>query len=116
MFSAADPYAPAHHHAYRHGAIPTIGRLAKMRAWALAHPGPEGLSASDLSFGGGIDGIGVTDGPEKVYLVFYGSQWGTQSTNAQGNITFCPVTRTAWRPTCSSCSRALAPAASSGLA
>jgi serine protease len=28
-----------------------------------------------LSFGGGIDGIGVTSGTPRVYLVFYGSQW-----------------------------------------
>jgi hypothetical protein len=87
MFSAADPYAPAHHHAYRHGAVPTIARMAKMRAWALAHPGPEALSSSDLSYGGGIDGIGVTTGAEKVYLVFYGSQWGTQGSDGSGNIT-----------------------------
>jgi hypothetical protein len=88
MFSSADPYAPAHHHKYRHGAVPTISRLAKMRAWALAHPGINpALNSSALSYGGGIDGIGVTTGAEKVYLVFYGSQWGTQSTNAQGNVT-----------------------------
>src|SRR5204863_3310565 len=28
-----------------------------------------------LSFGGGIDGIGVTSSTPRVYLVFYGSQW-----------------------------------------
>lgn len=27
-----------------------------------------------LSFGGGVDGIGVTTGPPKTYLVVYGSQ------------------------------------------
>ncbi len=58
-----------------------------MRAWALAHPGSQALSASDLSFGGGVDGIGVTTGHEKVYLVFFGSQWGTQSTNGNGDVT-----------------------------
>jgi len=30
-----------------------------------------------LRYGGGVDGIGVTTGHEKVYVVFYGSQWGT---------------------------------------
>ena len=44
-------------------------------------------SANDLNYGGGIDGIGVTTGHEKVYLVFYGSQWGTQSTNGNGDVT-----------------------------
>src|SRR4051794_34639832 len=28
-----------------------------------------------LRYGGAVDGIGVTTGPPKVYLVFYGSQW-----------------------------------------
>jgi hypothetical protein len=32
--AAGNPYAPAYHHAYRHGAVPTISRLAKMRQWA----------------------------------------------------------------------------------
>ena len=44
-------------------------------------------SANDLNYGGGIDGIGVTTGQEKVYLVFYGSQWGTASTDGNGNTT-----------------------------
>jgi serine protease len=90
MYSAADPYSPAYKHPYRHGVIPTVSRLAKMRHWAITHPNAPAapaLSASDVSYGGAIDGIGVTDGPEKVYLVFYGSQWGTQSTNAQGDVT-----------------------------
>jgi serine protease len=44
-------------------------------------------SANNLNYGGGIDGIGVTTGPQKVYLVFYGSQWGSQSTNSNGDVT-----------------------------
>jgi hypothetical protein len=87
MYSTADPYSPAYKHPYRYGFVPTLGRLRQMRTWAINHPNVHALSASDLSYGGGIDGIGVTDGPEKVYLVFYGSQWGTQSTNSQGDIT-----------------------------
>ncbi len=87
MYSTADPYSPAHQHPYRHGFVPMVSQLAKMRSWAVAHPNAPALSASDVSYGGAIDGIGVTDGPEKVYLVFYGSQWGTQGTNAQGDVT-----------------------------
>jgi hypothetical protein len=88
MYSRTDPYSPLHGHPYRHGVVPTIRQLAKMRSWALAHPSAvPALSSSDLSYGGGIDGIGVTTGTEKVYLVFYGSQWGTQSTNGQGDVT-----------------------------
>jgi len=88
MYSAADPYSPAYKHPYRHGVLPTRSQFAKMRAWALKHPGANpALNSSALSFGGDVDGIGVTDGPEKVYIVFWGSQWGSQGTNSQGNIT-----------------------------
>src|SRR5690348_16031202 len=82
-----NPYSPAYHHAYRHGVVPTISRLAAMRKWNHSHPGPNVLAANDLNYGGGIDGIGVTTGAEKVYLVFFGSQWGTQGTNSNGDVT-----------------------------
>jgi hypothetical protein len=36
---------------------------------------------------GGVSGVGVTTGAEKVHLVFWGSQWGTQSTTS-GYATF----------------------------
>ena len=87
--AAANPFSPAYHHSYRQGVIPTRPQLAKMRAWARSHRGDAAAPASpnDLSYGGGIDGIGVTTGQERVYLVFYGSQWGTQSANASGDIT-----------------------------
>jgi len=85
--TTGNPYSPAYHHAYRHGVIPTIAEAAKMRSWAAAHPAVRALSANDLNYGGGIDGIGVTTGHQKVYLVFYGSQWGTQGTDANGNVT-----------------------------
>jgi serine protease len=41
-----------------------------------------------LHFRGGIQGVGVTTGKEQVYLVFWGTQWGTQGTNTQGYATF----------------------------
>src|SRR6266566_686082 len=43
-------------------------------------------SANNVRYGGGNDGIGVTTGDERVYLVFFGSQWGTQSTNSNGAV------------------------------
>ena len=61
-------------HAYRHGAVPP-------RSGALASSGP-------LSFGGTLDGVGVTTGAPKVYLVFYGSQWGTQGTTTVGGASY----------------------------
>ena len=72
-------------HPYRHGAVPMLGAAigATQRQRTVAR-----LSANDLNYGGGINGIGVTTGAEKVYLVFWGSQWGTQGSNGQGNATF----------------------------
>ncbi|HEV2452518.1 MAG TPA: hypothetical protein VGS62_11410 [Streptosporangiaceae bacterium] len=81
--TGTNPYSPAYHHPYRHGVVPTVARLRQMGRWTGAL-----VSARNLMYGGGIDGIGVTTGHEKVYLVFYGSQWGTQSTNSNGDATF----------------------------
>jgi serine protease len=44
-----------------------------MRVWYASHAAAP--LSNVLSFGGGIDGIGVTSGNPRVYLVFYGSQW-----------------------------------------
>lgn len=83
--TVTNPYSPQYGHNYRHGAIPTKAQLAKMKSYQNAHP--NATSANTLSYGGGIDGIGVTSGHEKVYLVFWGSQWGTQGSSG-GNLTF----------------------------
>jgi len=97
-----NPYAPAYHHPYRGGAVPTRGTAARMASWARQHPGavtaspgavtasPGGVqaaSANNVRYGGGNDGIGVSTGDERVYLVFFGSQWGTQGANANGDVT-----------------------------
>ena len=86
-----NPYSPAYSHAYRHGVVPTIGQQAKMRNYARSHTTAAATAATGpqtLSYGGGVDGIGVTSGTPKVYLVFWGTQWGTQGTDASGNLTF----------------------------
>ena len=99
-----NPYAPAYLHRYRHGAVPTQGDAARMAAWARQHPSAATASpalspaapgstaagsARNVRYGGGTHGIGVTTGDEKVYLVFYGSQWGTATTNpTTGIVTF----------------------------
>ncbi|MGC0317142.1 putative Ig domain-containing protein [Kitasatospora acidiphila] len=44
--------------------------------------------AETLSYGGGVDGIGVQSGHSKVYMIFYGNQWGSQTTDANGNAKF----------------------------
>ena len=66
---------------YRHGIVPMRGYHVSGNAVTPA------ASSNDLNYGGGIDGIGVTTGKEKVYLVFYGSQWGSSSTNSSGDMT-----------------------------
>ena len=80
--SAANPYNPAYQHSYRHGAVPTRAQSAKMKSYQQAHPQAV-AAANTLSYGGGIDGIGVTSGKPRVYLVF----WGTQG-SSNGNLTF----------------------------
>jgi serine protease len=51
--------------------------------------GPSGSGL--LAYGGGVSNgsstVGVVTGTPKVYLVFWGSQWGTQGSNAAGNVT-----------------------------
>ncbi|GAA4989869.1 putative Ig domain-containing protein [Kitasatospora paranensis] len=87
--AVANPFSPAYQHTYRHGVVPTIPQHAKMQAWAAGHPALNAATGPQtLSYGGGIDGIGVQSGHSKVYLVFYGTQWGTQSTDANGNAKF----------------------------
>ena len=82
----ANPYSPAAGHRYRRGVLPTTGRQRQMHRWAAQHVAVPALNALDLSYGGGIHGEGVTSGHEKVYLVFWGSQWGSRSTNGKGDI------------------------------
>ena len=85
----ANPYNPSYGHPYRHGVIPTLQQHQKMKAWDTTHAPQAATGPETLSYGGGIDGIGVQDGGKsKVYLVFYGSQWGTQSTDGNGNAKF----------------------------
>jgi hypothetical protein len=82
----ANPFAPAYQHAYRHGAVPTREASARMRAYDRAHHAAAAVAAaSNLAYGGGIDGIGVTTGAPAVYLVFWGSQWGSASLDGSGN-------------------------------
>jgi serine protease len=86
-----NPFSPAYDNPHRHGVIPTRETYEKMKAWehaqSAAFAAPT-ASTGQLSYGGGVNGVGVLSGQNKVYLVFYGTQWGTQSTDANGNLTF----------------------------
>ncbi|MDR0343808.1 MAG: hypothetical protein LBI49_12030 [Nocardiopsaceae bacterium] len=85
---APDPFSPAYQHPYRKGVVPTIGALTRMLGWAKHHLGtPSALSLTNLAYGGAVDGIGVTTGHPKVYLVFYGTQWGKPGRNSRGDVT-----------------------------
>ena len=88
VHSPQDPYDPRTGHPYRHGAVPTWQRHLQMRSWQKTHdtdPSPD--VPQTLSYGGGTGGVGVLDGHAKVYLVFFGSQWGTEGV-ANGDVTF----------------------------
>jgi serine protease len=84
---STNPYAPSYQHPYRQGAVPTRSAKANIDA----HQAKQSLApatASNLRYGGGVDGIGVTTGHPQVYLVFWGSNWGASTTNAKGDLTF----------------------------
>jgi len=86
-----NPYSPAYDHPYRHGVLPTRETNDRMKAWEHSHAAQFAAptaSTGKLSYGGGVGGVGVLSGQNKVYLIFYGTQWGTQNTDANGNLTF----------------------------
>ncbi|HWX65957.1 MAG TPA: PKD domain-containing protein [Rhodanobacter sp.] len=89
--SETNPYSPANGHAYRHGVLPTRDVLNKMHQYESLHALAavnRATGANTLIYGGGISGVGVMSTHVKVYLVFYGTQWGTQGTDSKGNATF----------------------------
>jgi len=99
-FGVGNPYALRSSH---HGVIPTVERIKQMREWAAMHSRSDFNSIEDavnkavpyigqgdptLVYQGGNNGVGVMSGPVKVYLVFYGSQWGSQTVDAKGDAKF----------------------------
>jgi len=79
--SATVEHSTTHH---VHGLVPTVSAAQAAHASSRAPL----LSTKTLRYGGGVDGIGVTTGKEKVYIVFWGTQWGTSSTDTNGNLKF----------------------------
>jgi len=104
---AVNPHSPRVGHPYRHGVVATREVHEKMRSWAAAnrpvHPAVAAGKASaaavaatgpqTLSYNGGVNGIGVTSGTPRVYLIFWGSQWGTAGTDANGYMTLTGDTK-----------------------
>ena len=106
--SAGDLSGPdkAHHGGHGHAVIfPTrTGQQARVHtaaAQAAAGSGP-------LTYDGAVDGIGVTTGPPKVYVEFWGAQWGTPSTTSTGAVALT-ATPAGSRPASRGCSRDWAP-------
>jgi len=85
--SAADLGGPdkAHHGGHGHAVIfPTrAGQQARAHAAATAQAA---AGSGSLTYDGAVDGIGVTTGPPKVYVVFWGAQGGTPSTTSTGAL------------------------------
>jgi PKD repeat protein len=89
--SETNPYSPANGHAYRHGVLPTRDVLNKMNHWKAQNALTAQTAATGietLSYGGALDGVGVMSGKVKVYIVYYGTQWGTRTTNGSGDSVF----------------------------
>ncbi len=61
-----------------HGAIPPTG------------PASTPPTNSPLFFQGGgpVNSLGVIEGPPRVYIVYWGNQWGAAGTNSKGDYTF----------------------------
>ena len=93
-----NPYSPAYGHPYRHGVIPTRAQQAAMNSFARSHGATTtSTGPKTLGYGGGVsntDGtvVGVTSGTPKVYLVFWGTQWGTPTTLSNGDLSFPSTT------------------------
>ncbi len=74
---------PAAGHAYRHGAVPMLDPAT---GHAVALAGAAATSAANLAYGGAIDGVGVTTGAPKVYVIYWGAQWGKATTDSKGLV------------------------------
>lgn len=84
-----NPFSPAYNHEYRHGVLPTLETHAKMKAWREANTAAAVNGAAKaatgpqtLAFGGGS----VISAAPRVYLVVMGAQWGSASTDSNGNL------------------------------
>jgi serine protease len=83
--------ASAQGHAYRHGVVPRRGHQLPTSP-SGATPSVPPTIATSLAYGGGtsvsgVGRVGVTTGSPKVYLVFWGSQWGSQGEDTNGYVT-----------------------------
>lgn len=82
-------------HAAKAGPLATAGKTGgKVTPQTAdgADPGPQGDGSVaneydlQMTYKGAQDSAGIVTGPPKVYLVLWGSQWGTPSTNSTGDV------------------------------
>jgi hypothetical protein len=78
---ATEAMSPAPVHGHR-VVLPTVEGA---RAGRALHAAGAASGSGSLTYHGGVGGVGVTTGAPRVYLVFWGSQWGTASTDANGD-------------------------------
>jgi len=76
----ARPHISGRSYLHRWSVVPPRGDVHRPPAASVLGAN----SALDLAYQGGLGGVAVTTAPPKVYLVFYGSQWGRQSTTSLG--------------------------------
>ena len=62
--------------------------IMPQRGHARKGSSPASLTASEMTFHGGTSHGGVMDITPRVYIVYWGSQWGKASSNAKGDYTF----------------------------
>jgi serine protease len=67
---------------------PTVSSVRSSSGTGI-EPAAAGTPAP-LQYNGGTDGVGVTTGTPQVYLVFWGSQWGTASPAGSTNFSHDP--------------------------
>jgi len=93
-----NPYSARTGHPYRNGAVPTRTAHARSFQWlesvqATYSLAPATVQTKTLSYGGSVNGIGVTSGAPRVYLVVWGTQWGSESTSGDGIHTYSADTQ-----------------------
>ena len=74
-------------HAYRHGVTGSRSTVKVQTKQSSTAGTADVITFTNLQYFGGTHGVGVVTGQPKVYLVYWGSQWGTSATNAKGDVT-----------------------------
>ncbi|GAA2153598.1 hypothetical protein GCM10009760_51500 [Kitasatospora kazusensis] len=85
---------PGHPHAAasaRPASGPQAGLSGAPQPQADPAPGHNAVLVNNdqpnMAYKGGQDSVGVTSGPPRVYVIYWGSQWGTAGKDADGNTT-----------------------------